>query len=220
MERAAFLDRLRARLAEPEEPNLAHPLVPVEGVPRPGYPAAPDVVATLRSAAAGKGWNVRDVDAAPGSVRTLLAEVVEAHAVRRAMCSADPEILELGVVGILEELGVELVPFDGPTAGADVELGVTGAAFAIAGTASVVQSSARSGGRSASLVPPVHLVLVRSRNVLGTPSDLWRDLPARFPEGLPSQVVFASGPSRSADIEFTLTIGVHGPKVVWMGILP
>lgn len=220
MDRSAFLDRLRTRLAAAEVPNLAHPLERVEGVPRPGYPPTDDVVGTLRDAAAAKGWHVRDVEGDRAAVERLLTEVVRVHDVRRAMCSADPEVVDLDVAGVLRALGVEVVPFDSPTAGADVELGVTGAAFAIAATATFVQSSARAGGRSASLVPPVHLALVRRATVLHTPSDLWRDLPERFPQGLPSQVVFASGPSRSADIEFTLTIGVHGPKVVWMGILP
>ncbi len=220
MERAAFLDRLRARLAAEEVPNLAHPLERVDGVPRPGYPPSDDLVATLRAAAIAKGWHVRDPGADRAGISELLAEVVREHDVRRAMCSADPEVVDADVAGILADLGVEVVPFDGPTAGADVELGVTGAAFAIAATATFVQSSARAGGRSASLVPPVHLALVRQAQVVHTPADLWRDLPTRFPDGLPSQVVFASGPSRSADIEFTLTIGVHGPKVVWMGLLP
>jgi L-lactate dehydrogenase complex protein LldG len=88
----------------------------------------------------------------------------------------------------------------------------------VAATGTVVLSSARAGGRSAALVPPVHLALVRAADVVATPADIWRCLPERFPEGLPSQLVFASGPSRSADIEFTLTVGVHGPKAVWMAI--
>ena len=65
----------------------------------------------------------------------------------------------------------------------------------------------------------MHLALVPASRILASPSALWRHLPERFPDGLPSQLVFITGPSRSADIEFTLTVGVHGPKVVWVVIL-
>ena len=40
-----------------------------------------------------------------------------------------------------------------------------------------------------------------------------------LPEGMPSQLVFATGPSRSGDIELIITTGVHGPKEVWIGVL-
>lgn len=220
MERDVFLGRLRQRLTVAPPHNLAHPLPAPSGVPRPGYPAAigDDVVGWLRTTATAKSWQVRDIaDAA--SFDALLDEVIAVHAVRRVLCSQDPEVEAGAVRERLERRGVDLVAFDGPTAGAEVDLGITGAAYAVAATASVVLSSGRAGGRSASLVPPVHLALVRAEHVLATPADIWRALPARFPDGMPSQLVFASGPSRSADIEFTLTVGVHGPKVVWLAIL-
>jgi L-lactate dehydrogenase complex protein LldG len=119
---------------------------------------------------------------------------------------------------LLAAAGVEVLPFDGLASSARADLGVTGAAYAIAATGSVVLAAGAAGGRSAALVPPVHLALVDAATVVATPADLWRRLPERFPDGLPSQLVFASGPSRSADIEFTLTVGVHGPKVAWMAI--
>ena len=83
----------------------------------------------------------------------------------------------------------------------------------------MVVSSARAGGRSASLLPPVHLALLPASRVLASASELWRRMGEHFPDGPPSQLVFISGPSRSADIEFTLTVGVHGPKRVWLGLL-
>lgn len=234
MERADFLDRLRARLAAGGgHVNLAHPLPPpIDGpLPLPGYPPAPegDLVAQLCEVADLKGWHVRDCrpgggggddgrEQEPrGGLAAALADIVERHGVRRAVCSADPEVA--GAAELLSKLGVELVAFEGPTSAAGADLGVTGTAYAIAATATVALSAGRAGGRSAALVPPVHLALVSSANVVATPADLWRHLPARFPDGLPSQLVFASGPSRSADIEFTLTVGVHGPRSAWMAVL-
>ena len=214
MEREAFLDRLRARMGEPPE-NLAHPLPADRGVPRPGYAptAAGDEVDRLREVAAAKGWQVR---AGGDALEATLTELIARHDVRRAVCTAEPAAAT--AARLLVAAGVEVLPFDGPANAARADLGVTGAAYAIAATGTVVLSSGAAGGRAAALVPPVHLALVDAADVVATPADIWRQLPERFPDGLPSQLVFASGPSRSADIEFTLTVGVHGPKAVWMAI--
>ena len=77
----------------------------------------------------------------------------------------------------------------------------------------------RAGGRTTGLVPPVHLALLRSDRILPDAGALWRHLPKQLPDGMPSQLVFATGPSRSGDIEMVITIGVHGPKAVIIGLL-
>jgi L-lactate utilization protein LutC len=131
--------------------------------------------------------------------------------------SCDPEATS--TASHLEGLGVAVVPWDGPASAAAADLGVTGAVCGIAATGSVVVASDRAGGRSASLLPPVHAVLVRVGSLVATPADLWRDLGRLFPAGLPSQVVVITGPSRTADIELVLVCGVHGPGHVWVGLL-
>ncbi|MBI4771707.1 MAG: LUD domain-containing protein [Chloroflexi bacterium] len=74
-------------------------------------------------------------------------------------------------------------------------------------------------GRLASLLPPVHIALVRPEQFFPSlaaflahhrpPECRYRGLAALFRE--PSSLTVISGPSRTADIEMTLTIGVHGP---------
>jgi L-lactate dehydrogenase complex protein LldG len=166
--------------------------------------------------AAAHAWNLRRVpDAA--ALPQLIAEVCQAEEVRSVVLSCDPETAALEP--ILSDLGVAVRAWTSPADAARADLGITGAIFGLAATGSVVVSSAVAGGRSVSLLPPVHLALVPASRVVASASDVWRHMPERFPDGPPSQLVFISGPSRSADIEFTLTVGVHGPKRVWLGLL-
>ena len=87
--------------------------------------------------------------------------------------------------------------WDGPASAARVDLGVTGAVFAIAATGSIVVAAGRAGGRGASLLPPVHAALVREEALLETPGRPVAAHGACFPEGMPSQVVVITGPSRT-----------------------
>ncbi len=94
----------------------------------------------------------------------------------------------------------------------DAGCGVVRADAAVAQTGSVVVSSTTNRGRSVSLLP-LHCVFVfREEEIVDDPGDILR---ADFgPHGPPSQLVLVGGPSRSGDIEMSLTTGVHGPGVV------
>ncbi|MEA3215703.1 MAG: L-lactate dehydrogenase complex protein LldG [Acidimicrobiia bacterium] len=218
MERQAFLEGLRARLSGGgPPPNLPHPIPPASGVPPIGHPrlAEPPVEVFAETAAA-HAWNLRRV-VDEADLARLMAEVCEAEGVRSAVLSGEPEAARVGP--LLQALGVEIRPWGSPADAAGADLGVTGAVFGLAATGSVAVSSSAAGGRSVSLLPPVHLALVPASRVVASASEVWRRLPECLPDGLPSQLVFISGPSRSADIEFTLTVGVHGPKRVWLALL-
>jgi len=56
--------------------------------------------------------------------------------------------------------------------------------------------------------------LVAAETLVETPGDILRHPERWFADGLPSQLLLVTGPSRSADIEMTLTRGVHGPGEV------
>ena len=71
--------------------------------------------------------------------------------------------------------------------------------------------------RLVSVVPPVHLAIVRPRDVLASLDDLFllRRLEYHTNGGeLGSYLNFITGPSRTADIEQTIVVGVHGPRAV------
>lgn len=100
----------------------------------------------------------------------------------------------------------DLARLDGAT------VGVTGAVALLADTGSIVVSSGAGRPRLASLLPPVHVALV-TRAQLVPSLGAWTAAHADAPAACANLVVI-TGPSRTADIEMTLTRGVHGPRAV------
>jgi L-lactate dehydrogenase complex protein LldG len=92
---------------------------------------------------------------------------------------------------------------------------VTGCLAAVAATGSVVTGGA--AGRAGALVAPLHVAVVREAQIVDGLSGLLRVLPSL---GGGSGVALQSGPSRTADIEKTLILGMHGPKAVHVVLVP
>lgn len=216
-DREQFLDTVAARLTDGIPENH---LRPVEADPAPApisYAGLdPDRDRVAQFTAALRLLTGEVLDASNGAAETL-RRFVTGRAVNSAVVSRDPECAGLDLV--LADLGVTLVDRDDLDAVAEVDLGVTGAAWGIALTGSLVVDSTRAGGRTASLVPPTHLAFLRRDRLLDDPGDLLRHLGTRLPDGLPSNLVFITGPSKSADIELQLTIGVHGPRELIVALL-
>jgi hypothetical protein len=105
-------------------------------------------------------------------------------------------------------------PACGVAAAAGADAAVIQSTAAVAQTGSVVVSSDANGGRALSLLTPRALFVIDEADIVDTPADVLRNRTRWWPTGPPSQIVFVTGPSRSADIEMTLTIGVHGPGAV------
>jgi len=87
---------------------------------------------------------------------------------------------------------------------------VTSAHGGIAETGSLILWPTAAEPRLISLVPPVHFVVLDIARLYPTFADAMRE--QRWSEGLPTNALLISGPSKSADIEQTLAYGVHGPK--------
>jgi L-lactate dehydrogenase complex protein LldG len=88
--------------------------------------------------------------------------------------------------------------------------GVSRAIYALADTGSVVLSASPEEPRAASLLPDVHVTLVSEDVILPGLEELF----TAVGDDLPSSLAIVTGPSRSADIEQKLTVGVHGPGEV------
>lgn len=90
------------------------------------------------------------------------------------------------------------------------------AAYGIAESGSVVLLASPDEPRGRSLLPDVHVSLLREDRIVPGLADLFAAVGA----DLPSSLAIVTGPSRSADIEQTLTVGVHGPGEVHVVLLP
>jgi L-lactate dehydrogenase complex protein LldG len=85
----------------------------------------------------------------------------------------------------------------------------------IARTGSMILSSAQQSGRTVSVYAPIHICIAYTDQVVYDISDGLKSVTKHYGNQLPSLITLASGPSRTADIEKTLVVGVHGPKEVY-----
>ena len=91
---------------------------------------------------------------------------------------------------------------------AAADAGLSSADAALAETGSVILSSGPAQSRMATLLPPIHIVLLPTSRLT---SDIFTWTQARQ-ETIPANITLISGPSKTADIEQTMAVGVHGPK--------
>jgi L-lactate dehydrogenase complex protein LldG len=85
----------------------------------------------------------------------------------------------------------------------------------VARTGSLVLS-AKNSGRIPSVYAPVHVCVAYTSQLVYDIKDGINLLKNKYRDGLPSLITLATGPSRTADIEKTLVVGVHGPKEVYL----
>jgi len=97
---------------------------------------------------------------------------------------------------------------------ATCEAAITSCEFLIARTGSMVLSSIHQG-RVPSVYAPVHVCIAKTSQLVYDIKDGLLGLKEKYRQFLPSLITFATGPSRTADIEKTLVVGVHGPKEVY-----
>jgi L-lactate dehydrogenase complex protein LldG len=100
----------------------------------------------------------------------------------------------------------------------EVMIGLTGAQGGLADTGSLALVSGPGRGRLASLLPPVHIAILSKRNIYPSLPPFLAANPDVTVDS--SNLVFISGPSRTGDIEMTLSMGVHGPGEVHVIITP
>ena len=151
---------------------------------------------------------------------SVLEGILKDHQVKSAVCWEHPLLEKLRVKPLLRGAGVELMDFTEPLGfvqkAAGVDLGITAAECAIVESGALMVRASEGWPRAASLLPPVHVaVLTASQRIrsVGELVPIWREWLSS--QGLlPSAIHLITGPSRTADIELTLVLGAHGPKVL------
>ena len=94
----------------------------------------------------------------------------------------------------------------------DIDISLTLAQAAIADTGTLVILPNEHEPRMMSLIPAIHVVLLREEQIVGSFSELISRPPWQENEDIPSNILFISSPSKTADIQQTLAYGAHGPK--------
>ncbi len=98
---------------------------------------------------------------------------------------------------------------------ATCDAAITGCESLIARTGTMIMSSAQLSGRTVSVYAPVHICIAYTNQLVYDISEGLQQLREAYGKDFPSMITLATGPSRTADIEKTLVVGVHGPKEVF-----
>ena len=95
----------------------------------------------------------------------------------------------------------------------EFDVGISTAQAGIAETGTLILDSSYERHRLVSLVPPVHIAIINASSIVETLADA---LTLIQKNEISPAITFITGPSRTADIELTLTIGVHGPQELYV----
>jgi L-lactate dehydrogenase complex protein LldG len=160
----------------------------------------------------------------------LVVELARQRGVKRVVCTGHADLAALGLAGALAASGVEVTEARLASEEesrqelrrriAEADLCLSGADYAVAETGTLVLLAGADNPRTATVLPPVHVAVIRPECIVPTFEDLSVRLRADHPDGLPSAITFITGPSRTADIEQTAVIGVHGPGELHVVICP
>jgi L-lactate dehydrogenase complex protein LldG len=101
----------------------------------------------------------------------------------------------------------------------EADVSITGCESLIARTGSLLMSSAQESGRTVSVYAPVHICIAWSNQLVYDIREALELVLEKYKNNIPSFITLATGPSRTADIEKTLVVGVHGPKEVYVFLI-
>ncbi|AEF95161.1 Lactate utilization protein B/C [Desulfotomaculum nigrificans CO-1-SRB] len=149
---------------------------------------------------------VADVKAA----RELVTKIIKELGTNKVVYAPSELTQSIDVQAIGKDAGVEMTSENLRQNAADAGLGISQLDYAIAEIGTLVGNATSIESRMVSILPPVHVALVRTANILPNLLETIALYNNKLGE-LPRYLTFVTGPSRTSDIERVLTIGVHGP---------
>lgn len=154
-------------------------------------------------------------------LRACVIEIVRKKGISSYAIWESESLKSPGLKELLKGEGLEQIISNDKNEIAEAGIGITGADFAIADTGTLVLLTDEERPRGVSLLPPIHLAIVRKSDIVSNISELFVILQQKLDAGqsVPSCMTFITGPSRTADIELNLTLGVHGPKELYVIII-
>lgn len=210
----AFLARVRAALGHAETVAPPPPPAVDESIARLARPGD-NLVELFAKRAALVGMKVQIIKTTELNV-TIYAVLAE-HNAKRVVVGLGTMPQGVSIKDSLRRKGIEVVDWKskpGLEAQYDTDAGITDVHAALAETGTMICCSDLGHSRGLSLVPPVHIAIVRQSDILPDMLDFWARLRGIAGKDLPSSMAFITGPSKTADIEGVLVTGVHGPGVV------
>jgi L-lactate dehydrogenase complex protein LldG len=160
----------------------------------------------------------------PQAVGFSIAALAKAQGM--TLChAADPDLArELNLQAAMIEAGISLATGPSPDGIVHVGIGVTRATAGVAETGSILVHQDDVDARLLSMLPEIHVAVLSLDTVVDSLEEgllLTRYLILQSSlRGRPSYCSWVTGPSRTADIERVLTIGVHGPRQLHVFVLP
>ena len=136
-----------------------------------------------------------------------LEQLITAQSWAQVFC-IEPQLLPI----LDKTLQGKLIREDLPEA----DVSITTCEALVARTGSILMSSAQESGRTVSIYAPVHICIAFASQLVYDIRDGLDMLSLKYKDRIPSFITMATGPSRTADIEKTLVVGVHGPKDVYV----
>jgi L-lactate dehydrogenase complex protein LldG len=155
------------------------------------------------------------------AVAAAVVEALRAENATSAMVAFDLGAEREAVVAAAEAAGVQVVPGETPEAAEPVDAGVNRAAVAVAETGSIGVVGNELQPRVATMLPPIHIALVDRATLYPSLDEAGAHLERvmRPGEGGVRYASLVTGPSRTADVEKTLAVGVHGPRVLHLVVI-
>jgi len=155
-------------------------------------------------------------------VKSFLQDIIKEKELKSFSIWESQFLKEINLKQELKEKGLKLLTAKNKNSISKADIGITEVDYTIADTGTLVLLTDKNQPRSVSLLPPIHVAIVRPANLVRNIKDLFIILKSRLQnsEDITSCMTFITGPSRTADIELSLTLGVHGPKELYVVILP